>query len=90
MNNFNRTFTSEKISETSNRRENYRTFDNKTYLRTDKKGKNPEVNNTKASKYNWYGRYNQKTIMQNSVRNLQKDKDFIPFQNMTFFESYIY
>ena len=87
VNNFNRTFISEKITGTSIRRENYGTFDNKTYMRTDKKGKSPEVNTTKTSKYNRYDGYNKKTIMQNSLRNLQKDKDFIPSQNITFFES---
>ena len=87
VNNFNRAFTSEKIAGTSNRRDNYAIYENKTYLRTDKKGKSPENKTTNTSFYNKHAEYNQKASLQNSLRNLQKDKNFIPSQNITYFES---
>ena len=87
VNNFNRTFTSEKMAGTSNRRDNYATYENKTYLKTEKKGKSPEIKTTNTSFYNKHSEYNQKTSLQNSLRNLQKDKNYIPFQNITYFES---
>ena len=69
VNNYNRTHSSGNDCGTS--RGSYGTYDNKTYLKTDKKSKSQVNNNTiNTSNYRKHVEYNQKSSVQNSLRNL--------------------
>ena len=64
----------------ANRRESYNTYENKTYMRTAVKDKDKDkgiaAEKSNTNNYMRHTDYNQRSNVYNSVKNLQKVKDF--------------